>query len=73
MKAWLKAHAGKALFLPPVLVAAAVLIIAVRSHEAPKRTPPRETATAVRVVVAPSVAVGAEALAQGIGQRRARL
>ena len=65
MKAWLKAHAGKALFLPPVLAAAAVLIIAVRSREAPERTPPRETATAVRVVVAPSVAVVPRVLGYG--------
>ena len=65
MRAWLKAHAGKALFLPPILAAAAVLIIAVRAREAPERDPPRETATAVRVVVAPSVAVVPRVLGYG--------
>ncbi|MDP6787357.1 MAG: hypothetical protein QGI13_09550 [Rhodospirillales bacterium] len=63
--AWLKAHAGKALVVPPILIAAAVLIVAVRSREAPQRTPPRETASAVRVVVAPSVAVVPRVLGYG--------
>ena len=65
MRAWLKAHAGKALILPPILAAAAVLIFAIGSREAPERTPPGETATAVRVVVAPAVAVVPRALGYG--------
>ncbi len=65
MKTWLKAHAGKALFLPPILIAAAVLVIAIQAREVAERTPPRETATAVRVVVAPSVAVVPRVLGYG--------
>jgi membrane fusion protein, multidrug efflux system len=65
MKTWLKAHAGKALFLPPILIAAAVLVIAIRGREVAERIPPRETATAVRVVAAPSVAVVPRVLGYG--------
>ena len=65
MRDWLKAHGGKFLFLPPVLIGIAVLVALVRAREAPTRVPPAEASTKVRVIAAPTVAVVPRVLGYG--------
>ena len=53
MRTFLRTHCRKLLVLPPLLIAAAALVIAVQSRQPPARTGDSEMVRAVRVIEAP--------------------
>ena len=61
----MKGSLKKLLFIPPLLLGAAVLVIAVKSKDKPERSPPAERITVVRTIEAPSVTVIPRALGYG--------
>ena len=68
MRKLLRRLARAMLFVVPVAVAAAVVGYAVQTREGPRRLPPEERTTPVRVVTVPSVDVVPRALGYGSAQ-----
>ena len=61
----MKGSFKKLLFIPPLILGVAVLVIAVKSKDKPERMPPAERITVVRTIEAPSVTVIPRALGYG--------
>lgn len=65
IKAKLKEHAKRLLIIPPLLIGAAAIVIAVKTKDKPVQAPLSETAVKVRVIPAPSLDVVPRALGYG--------
>ena len=65
MAAWVRAHAKKLLFIPPLVIGLAILVAVVRTGEEPRQSPPHEAARKVRVITVPAVDLVPRALGYG--------